>query len=232
MVTRIGAVCARHKWIVVIAWILALAGVGIGATLAGGHANANLTVPGSEAQTGADLANRAFPAGKGLSGQVVVYGAAGAIDRPEAKRVIERAVRDLPWPRWLHVVNALGGDDWICGSVGADEINAGAGRDRLFGAQGADTLRGDAGSDILFGGNGKDTLFGGPDDDFLFGNNDNDTIYGDAGDDLLEGGNGADTIEGGEGSDVIFGGAGKDRITDVLGDNTLFTDGPDENNAE
>ncbi len=95
MVTRIGAVCARHRWIVVIAWILALAGVGIGATLAGGHANANLTVPGSEAQTGADLANRAFPAGKGLSGQVVIYGEAGAVDRPEAKRVIERAVREL-----------------------------------------------------------------------------------------------------------------------------------------
>lgn len=132
----------------------------------------------------------------------------------------------------VHVVNALGGDDWVCGGVGADEINGGAGRDRLFGAQGADTLRGDAGADIIFGGNGKDVIFGGADGDHLFGNNDNDTIYGEAGDDLLEGGNGGDTMEGGEGSDIIFGGAGRDRITDVLGDNTLFTDGPDENNAE
>jgi RND superfamily putative drug exporter len=96
VVERIGGACARHRWIVVIAWILLLAGVGTASTLAGGRANADLTVPGTSAQRGADLLERAFPEQqKGLSGQVVVFGDAGAIERPEARKAIDRAVRDI-----------------------------------------------------------------------------------------------------------------------------------------
>ena len=80
---------------VVILWIVLLGGVASAATLAGGHANADLTVPGTAAQTGADVANRAFPTGKGLAGQVVVEGAPGQIVQPRVKRVMERTIRDL-----------------------------------------------------------------------------------------------------------------------------------------
>jgi len=95
VVSRIGAVCARHKWVVIVLWIVLLAGVGAAGILAGGRATANLTVPGTSAQTGADLANRAFPTGKGLAGQVIVFGDPGVMKRPAAQKAVERAVRDI-----------------------------------------------------------------------------------------------------------------------------------------
>ena len=78
-----------------ILWIALLGGVISTATLAGGHANATFTVPGTGAQTGADIANRAFPEGKGLGGQVIVEGAPGQIEQDATKKVVERTVKDL-----------------------------------------------------------------------------------------------------------------------------------------
>jgi len=95
MVGRLGALCARHRWVTVILWIVLLAGVASAATLAGGHANADLTVPGTGAQTGADLASKAFPTGNGLGGQVVVTGAPNAIEDAANKKVIQAAIKDL-----------------------------------------------------------------------------------------------------------------------------------------
>ncbi|MGI9116954.1 MAG: MMPL family transporter, partial [Gaiellales bacterium] len=106
MVGRLGGLCARYRWVVVVLWIALLGGVVSGAVLAGGHANAELTVPGTGAQTGADLANRAFPQGTGLVGQVVVSGAAGAIDEPGNRKVIEATIADLrTLPAMIDVVS-------------------------------------------------------------------------------------------------------------------------------
>ncbi|MGA0121976.1 MAG: MMPL family transporter [Gaiellales bacterium] len=94
MVSRIGGWCGRRRWIVIVLWIVLLAGVGAAGILAGGRSNANLTVPGTSAQEGADLANRAFPTGTGLSGQVVVYGKPGVVREARVRRAVERAVKD------------------------------------------------------------------------------------------------------------------------------------------
>ncbi|MEY4226376.1 MAG: hypothetical protein RL190_1133 [Actinomycetota bacterium] len=108
MVSRIGGWCAQRKWIVIALWIVLLAGVGVAGILAGGRANANLTVPGTSAQEGADLANRAFPTGKGLSGQVVVYGEPGVLREKRVQRAIEKAVRDArTLPRMASVQSPL-----------------------------------------------------------------------------------------------------------------------------
>jgi RND superfamily putative drug exporter len=95
MVGRLGALCARHRWVTVILWIVLLAGIASAATLSGGHANADLTVPGTGAQTGADLASRAFPTGKGLTGQVVVSGPPGTIEAAATKKVLQSAIKEL-----------------------------------------------------------------------------------------------------------------------------------------
>ena len=108
MISRIGGWCAQRKWVVIVLWILLLVGVGVAGILAGGRANANLTVPGTSAQTGADLANRAFPTGKGLSGQVVVYGEPGVLRERRVQRAIEKAVRDArTLPRMASVRSPL-----------------------------------------------------------------------------------------------------------------------------
>ncbi len=86
-----------------------------------------------------------------------------------------------------NVIDALGGDDFVSGSLGNDR------------------LRGGTGNDILRGDEGDDNLRGGFDDDELQGGAGNDILRGDAGNDLLVGGTGNDFLNGGDGNDVIQG---------------------------
>lgn len=121
MVGRLGALCARHRWTVVILWIVLLGGVIAAAVLFGGHANAELTVPGTGAQTGADIANRAFPVGKGLAGQVVVSGAPGAITDEGNQKVIESTIKDLATLPAMSAVTSPYGEG---GEISADKSTA------------------------------------------------------------------------------------------------------------
>ena len=81
-----------------------------------------------------------------------------------------------------------GGDDYIDGGTGSDEIYGGGGDDTIIGGKGHDELYGEAGDDTIDGGSGADTIVGG------------------AGDDVLEGGGGADDFifHAGDGDDIIL----------------------------
>jgi RND superfamily putative drug exporter len=92
---RVGAFCARRKWIVLVAWVALVAGVISAATLAGGSTNAPITVPGTSAQEGANLLQRAFPGNADLSGQIVVTGPQGTMGEAATQRLVERVVRDV-----------------------------------------------------------------------------------------------------------------------------------------
>ena len=99
---------------------------------------------------------------------------------------------------WLGMVQyALGGNDLIVGSSGADTLN---------GYLGNDILRGNDGNDILLGGGGADTLYG---------NVGNDTLVGGAGQDTLYGGGGADIFGFLQRTDSAVGTA-RDIIADFL----------------
>ena len=117
---------------------------------------------------------------------------------------------------------ALGGDDRIEGSQGADDLPGLGGADLIFGLDGDDLLAGGAGSDTLNGNAGADTLFGEDGDDFLYGNRDDDRIFGGAGDDIATGGLGLDTLSGGDGDDALFGNAGDDALSGGDGHDRLF----------
>jgi hypothetical protein len=79
-----------------------------------------------------------------------------------------------------------GGNDYLEGYNGADQ---------LIGGDGNDTLVGYGGNDSMWGGNGHDVLLG------MAGN---DQLVGDAGNDRLNGGIGNDSMWGGDGDDVII----------------------------
>jgi streptogramin lyase len=85
-------------------------------------------------------------------------------------------------------INALGGNDRICGGGGNDTINAGPGDDRAWGGAGNDKFNGSTGVDRLNGDAGNDTLNG---------NTGNDVLSGAAGKDRLNGGPNRDTCAGG-----------------------------------
>src|SRR3979411_933853 len=52
---RLGAWCAKWRWLVVAVWLLVLAGATFGSTALNGAYNATLSLPNSSAQIGADL---------------------------------------------------------------------------------------------------------------------------------------------------------------------------------
>lgn len=110
------------------------------------------------------------------------------------------------------------GDDVLLGGSGIDAIAGGAGDDTIDGGTGADAILGGAGVDDIRGGNGADFIDGGDGDDTLLGELGADTLNGGIGNDTIEGGTGADTIDGGEGNDTLSGGDGIDVISGGIGD--------------
>lgn len=58
-------------------------------------------------------------------------------------------------------ISGAGGDDFFLGGFGADQLNGGDGNDTLSGGEGADELQGGSGNDILRGENGDDRIDGG-----------------------------------------------------------------------
>jgi RND superfamily putative drug exporter len=96
MVAKLGAVCARYRWVVIVLWIILLAGMISATKLVDVNENEGLTVPGTSAFRGADTLDRAFPASNsGTAGQIVVFGAPGAMKVKATQDVITKAIKDV-----------------------------------------------------------------------------------------------------------------------------------------
>jgi RND superfamily putative drug exporter len=67
----LGRFCARHKWWIVVAWLVILGAVlGLRNTFGGDYVN-NYTITGSNSSTGLDLLDANFPSQGGYAGQIV-----------------------------------------------------------------------------------------------------------------------------------------------------------------
>jgi uncharacterized delta-60 repeat protein len=131
-------------------------------------------------------------------------------------------------------IEALGGDDLVCGYGGPDLIRAGTGDDEVLGGESNDRLYGLDGDDRLLGGDGNDLLPGGDGQDDAYGSVGRDRVLGGDGNDVLEGNAGIDTLYGYAGLDFLWG----DRHTaedggpvfaanHAGGDKLIGGDGPD-----
>jgi RND superfamily putative drug exporter len=82
--------------VVIVLWIILLAGMISATKLVDVNENEGLTVPGTSAFRGADTLDRAFPASNaGTSGQIVVYGAPGAMKVQATQDAIKKAIKDI-----------------------------------------------------------------------------------------------------------------------------------------
>ena len=96
MVAKLGAICARYRWVVVVLWILLLAGMTSATKFVDVNENEGLSVPGTSAFRGSDTLNRAFPSSNtGTPGQIVVYGDPGAMKVTATQDVITKAIKDV-----------------------------------------------------------------------------------------------------------------------------------------
>ena len=133
------------------------------------------------------------------------------------------------------IINALGGNDVLISSLGADQIDGGDGSDILTyetsseainitingtvgtgGDAAGDTLVnieaviGSSFNDIITANDLGNSLYGRTGNDILTGGASLDAIYGEVGDDTLVGGGGDDYLNGGAGADILRGGLGQD----------------------
>ena len=108
------------------------------------------------------------------------------------------------------IVGDDGGNDWLIGTNGDDDIYGLAGNDVLIGRNGDDNLFGGAGTDFLFGGRGDDKLWGANGNDYLDAGNGDDKIFAGAGNDTLLGQNGENELYGEGGNDLLVGGVDDD----------------------
>ena len=92
---RVGGWCARRRWWVLGAWVIALAGLTVLGSALGGTPSDNLSVPGLPAAEGAAILQRAFP-GQGTSdGQVVVRSEGAPLTRGAGRAALRAAAADL-----------------------------------------------------------------------------------------------------------------------------------------
>ena len=81
MLQRLARFCYRRRWVVLIAWLLAVVLVGVVAKTAGGKDATNFTLPGTESQQAFDLLKAHFPARSGDTADIVF-----AADGPQGVR--------------------------------------------------------------------------------------------------------------------------------------------------
>ncbi len=74
---RLGAAAVRRRWLVLIVWIVLLAGVGGGALAFKGVMTDSFSIPGTQAQQALDQLNAKIPAAGGASGRIVFAAPAG-----------------------------------------------------------------------------------------------------------------------------------------------------------
>ncbi|MFE0462388.1 MMPL family transporter [Kitasatospora sp. NPDC058965] len=104
---RTGAWCARHAWRVTALWILLLAATGLAGARWGGSFTDSFALPGTAAQTGADLLKaHGGTAGSGTAGTIVVDAGAGPVSAH--RTAVESAVQQLrQLPKVLAVSDPL-----------------------------------------------------------------------------------------------------------------------------
>ena len=132
----------------------------------------------------------------------VIQGSSGAAKKGFETRV---ASDDIRGGAGDDIINALGGEDWVYGQDGADQLRGGD----------------DLDLDHIFGGNDNDTLYG-QTEDALFGENNDDYLLRLSGSGLHDAGLGHDLVLAGDLFDVVFGDSGAADALNVEGNDTLF----------
>ncbi|HEY2550045.1 MAG TPA: MMPL family transporter [Streptosporangiaceae bacterium] len=84
LLERLGSLAARRHWLVIIGWVIILAGL-LGARNAfGGDYVNNYNVPGSQSQTGLNVLNKTYPQQGGYGGQIVFHAPKGTVAQQQA----------------------------------------------------------------------------------------------------------------------------------------------------
>lgn len=94
MLAAVARFSVRHRWLIVIGWLVLLAAAMASSRLAGGSFNNDLTLSGTDSQAAYDTLRRDFPALSGDGMQVVLHRDAG-VQSPEVRQAVESSLAEL-----------------------------------------------------------------------------------------------------------------------------------------
>ncbi len=77
LLQRVGAFCARHHRLVIVAWLVVAVGLGVTAGKLGTETNDNVSLPGTDSQRAADVLERDFPSAENGANPIVLRAPAG-----------------------------------------------------------------------------------------------------------------------------------------------------------
>src|SRR5438270_9716627 len=95
----------RHRRLIIVAWILALAALSVASHVAGARYTNNLTLPGTDSTHGVDLLKASFPSASGDQDQIVFHTTRGAITAPQARAQIAQTIGSIA--HLPHVVSVV-----------------------------------------------------------------------------------------------------------------------------
>ena len=92
---RLGVLCARRAWLVLLVWACVVAAVASGWLLLGARTSNDIRLPGTETQQATDFLAREFPPQQNGQSAVVFNAADGALTDPAVKRAVQESVRRM-----------------------------------------------------------------------------------------------------------------------------------------
>src|SRR4051794_5118482 len=96
LLSRLGAFAHRHRWAVVLAWLVVLVGGGVGAVTLSGETASSFSIPGQESTTALERIGQEFGVGGGASARVVLQAPdGGTLTTPENAAAVQQVVAEL-----------------------------------------------------------------------------------------------------------------------------------------
>ena len=103
---RLGALCVRRKYIVLLIWTLVVTAVVAGVLLFGARTNNDIRLPGTDTQRASDLLSREFPPQQNGQSAIVFHASRGTLKDPVSKQAVQASLRDIA--RTAHVSSVIG----------------------------------------------------------------------------------------------------------------------------
>src|SRR5450756_2304132 len=103
---RLGAVCVRRKYFVLLVWAFVVAAVAAGVLVFGARTNNDIRLPGTDAQRASDLLSREFPPQQNGQSPIVFHASRGTLTDAASKRAVQASLSDIT--DTAHVSSVIG----------------------------------------------------------------------------------------------------------------------------
>ena len=113
---RLGTFCVRHRWLVVVAWVVVVLLVGAAVFRYGRVTTNDITLPGTGYQASVEMLRKEFPPQQNGASPIVFHVESGKLTDPANKKAIEdtiEAIEALPQTYSVFSPFAPGGDSFV-----------------------------------------------------------------------------------------------------------------------